>query len=171
MADDTLYLDMSLLSGINTVDAETDLQPVGTEDGATILPLRAAENIVISNARKPETRIGYKRILVGDSTHSLWSNGDICLFVEGDTLYMLNDDYSITALRKGLMVGARMTYKQWANRIYYSNKHQIGWISTEDYLEHSLRNVGDAESEGTPQTKKTNVFPDVAAIIVSGDVQ
>lgn len=187
MADDTFYVDLSLLSGINTVDALVDLQPERAGDGKFVTPLAAAENVIINNNMKPETRLGYNRIMAGESTHSLWSNGTICLFVEADKLYMLNDDYSLTTIRAGLTIGARMSYKQWGDRIYYTNKHQIGWVAAgpvtdmrEDgsiyerddvlYSDHGIRTVGDEEDSGSTPLKQIWEYPSPATITVSGEV-
>lgn len=187
MADDTLFVDLSLLSGIDTVNALTDLQPTRTDDG-WITPLREAENTVITNTRKPETRVGYNKVMAGSGTHSLWSDGTICLFVEGSKLFMLNTDYSLTMIRDGLMVGARMSYTKWGDRVYYSNKYQIGWVAAgpvtdirEDgsvyerdddlYSDHNIRLVDTEESEGTNPLEQTWYYADNVTMSFSGSAE
>jgi hypothetical protein len=183
MADDTLYIDMSLLLGINNVDDSWHCEK--TEDGEWAVALRRAENIIITNTRRPMTRNGYDRVMAGARTHSLWSDGDICLFVEGGNLCMLNEDYSITVIRDGLMVGARMSYKKWGDRIYYSNKYQIGWIAAgpvtdiredgsiverddELYSDHNIRVVDEEEVTGSSPREQIWEYPETAIITLSG---
>lgn len=185
MADDTLLFDLSVLTGIDTVDAETGLQPRRMENGGWLTPLLAAQNTIINNQGKPETRLGYDRVMSCDGSHSLWSDGSICLFVEGAKLYMLNSDYSLTIIRDGLMVGARMSYKKWGDRVYYSNKHQIGWVATgplldiredgsiaerddELYSDHNIRLVDAEESTGSEPIEQTWEYPEVATITLTG---
>jgi len=63
----------------------------------------------------------------GSGIHSLWSNGNICLFVQGPDLKRLNPDYTATTILPG--VGpARMVYVEVAGTAYLTNGTVIGYV-------------------------------------------
>ena len=63
----------------------------------------------------------------GSGIHSLWSNGNICLFVQGPDLKRLNPDYTTTTVLPG--VGpARMVYVEVAGTVYLTNGTVIGYV-------------------------------------------
>ena len=63
----------------------------------------------------------------GSGIHSLWSNGNICLFVQGPDLKRLNPDYTATTVLPG--VGpARMVYVEVAGTVYLTNGTVIGYV-------------------------------------------
>lgn len=92
--------------------------------------LQVAENVDIDDSKRITRRKG-RTLRLSGSTHSLWSDGMICLAVQGDTLYRINADgagYSKTALRTGLTLGARMSYWSVAGVVYYANGFQKGVV-------------------------------------------
>lgn len=63
-----------------------------------------------------------------ESSSQAWSDGETCLFVSGTVLYQLHPDYSRTAIRAGLTLGAPMSFAAVADRVYYSNGHELGFV-------------------------------------------
>lgn len=91
--------------------------------GVTETFLSEAENIDITDAYKVRRRQGSARVTV-TTPHSLWSNGNVCLYRSGDSLYQLNQDYSSVALWSGLTTQSlRMYYVEIAGLIYCSDGH------------------------------------------------
>lgn len=108
-------------SGINNLDDSLALTPDA---------LTQAENVYIDKLGKIKTRDGFTLLSAGDR-HSLWSNGTICLFVQGAELKRLHDDFTTTTtIRTGLTPGAAMSYVDINGVVYYSNRNQIGFIES-----------------------------------------
>jgi hypothetical protein len=123
MADVTL----GAFAGIrNTVGPER-LHVLPSRDNPAT-DLVAAVNVDIDNAGQPSRRAGTTLARAG-TPHSLWAQGDMCLFAEGASLKRLYPDYSADTLTTGLTVGARMAYVEVNGRIYWSNEHQTGVIA------------------------------------------
>ena len=89
--------------------------------------LSQAVNVNIDSSGRPSRRLGrvQKSAL---SARCGFSFGELCLFVSGSTLYRMFPNYSVTGLRTDLTVGARMRYLPVADRVYYSNGIQKGYI-------------------------------------------
>ncbi len=107
------------------------LRNTTTPERLALSDLQVAENIDIDDAKRISSRKGQTSRLAG-STHSIWSDGQICLAVQGTTLYRVNaltgSTYSLTALRTGLTAGARMSFWSVAGVVYYQNGFQSGVI-------------------------------------------
>jgi hypothetical protein len=132
----------SFFSGINTVDDSTRLTPstyrVGAFGEKTVYPLVSATNVEIDNTYALKSRDGSTLELSGSDVHSLWSDNDLCFFVDGNTLYKLNIDYTKTSMIEGLQVSARMSYVVVNDRVYMTNGSYIGYYN--DGAMHSLQN-------------------------------
>ncbi len=63
----------------------------------------------------------------GAAVHSLWSNGQICLFIQGPDLKKLNPDYTATTVLSGAGP-ARMVYVDVTGTVYLTNGTLIGFI-------------------------------------------
>lgn len=137
MADDTFFIRMSKFSGLNDVDDPIDLSPERTPDGY-YYPLTKAQNIIITNKHKIVGRDGMTKVVSATSPHSGWSDGEHCFFVEGTSMYYLNEDYSITELRSGLAYGSRVSYVKVNDRVYYTNASEIGYIDLTDLSAKSI---------------------------------
>lgn len=123
MADVTL----SAFAGIrNTAPAER-LHVLPSRDNPTT-DLVAAVNVDIDNTGQAKRRAGTSLKRAG-AAHSLWAQGDMCLFVTGTTLRRLYPDYSSELLAQGLTADARMAYVEVNGRIYWANAHQCGAIA------------------------------------------
>ena len=66
-------------------------------------------------------------IFPGGGIHSLWSNGEICLFVQGADLKRLNLDYTATTVISGVG-SSRMVYVDVAGTVYLTNGTLIGFM-------------------------------------------
>jgi hypothetical protein len=103
-------------------------------DPARVLPsgkgsfLTQGANIDIDNELMAHRRDGFGApVLSGTHIHSLWGNGETCLFVEESDLKKLNAEYSSAVLRAG--VGpARMNYVDVNGIVYYTNDTVIGFV-------------------------------------------
>lgn len=87
----------------------------------------------IDNELMIHRRKGYEEAAyLGAGIHSLWSNGKICLFVEGADLKKLNPDYSATTILAGAGPG-RMVYVDVAGRVYLTNGRIIGYLEGDNF--------------------------------------
>ena len=88
--------------------------------------LEIANNVDIDNTGKLLLREGYAKKING-AYHSLWSAGDICLFVTGAQLRRLSSDLTTsTLIRNDLTPNLRMEYHFTNDNVYYSNGKQTG---------------------------------------------
>jgi hypothetical protein len=83
--------------------------------------LRNAVNVDLSASGTLTRRPGTTLAVAGTNCHSLWSEADARLFVEGDTLHALDHALAKTALRTGLTPGMRMSYCVAGTDVYYTN--------------------------------------------------
>lgn len=85
-----------------------------------------AVNVDLDDLGRPFTRDGSVRAYeAGLGVHSLWADDDVCLFVEGDELRMLDDGLSSAViLADGLEPGARMRYASHNGVVYACNGFQ-----------------------------------------------
>lgn len=89
--------------------------------------LVSAMNVNVSDDGQLARRDG-RELKLAASAHSLWSDGIVCLFVDGTTLKRLNADYTATTLTE-LTSGEPMAYVSVNNRVYYGNGTDKGIIS------------------------------------------
>ncbi len=115
--------EVRFFQGINNQAPANKLIPVGEKS-----VLASGMNIDIDNHGMPHLRGGYSAAsYLGSGIHSLWGNGETCLFVEGQDLKLLNEDFTATTIRAG--VGeSRMAYAETARRVYYTNSRVLGYV-------------------------------------------
>lgn len=113
--------------GINNVDDATRLVPI-VVDHEYAYPLATAVNVDIDNTFRLTSRKGFTEQLAGADIHSLWSDGSTGLFVDGTALRQLNDDLTARDVGAILSPGLRMSYVPWNERVYYTNRRQIGYV-------------------------------------------
>lgn len=95
-----------------------------TENG--LCDLQAAVNITIDRTGRPKSRVNTKNIQTG-SYHSLFCDHGDCFVIQGDTLYQVATDYSLSIIKTGLF-SAPMAYAQVGERTYYTNNYDKGII-------------------------------------------
>jgi len=88
--------------------------------------LEAAINVDLDDTKHLSRRGGFTSKASG-SSHSIWSNGEICLFVAGGVLKRMHRDYSVETLRSGL-TDIPMAYESVAGTVYYTNGLESGII-------------------------------------------
>ena len=112
-----------------TTGLNNTLDPVRLEfDHKTgVTELSQAVNVNIDNSGRPSRRLG-RTLKRAESSRCGFVHGEVCLFVAGTSLYQLYPDYSRTELRSGLTEGARMRYCPVADRVYYTNGTEKGYI-------------------------------------------
>ncbi len=110
-------------TGLNIV--EDPVRIAQTKDGKS--DLQVAVNITIDQSYRPKTRDGVEKKLDG-SFHSLFSNGNVCYVVKGESLFEVAADFTLTGIRSGLTLDARMAYASVGDRTYYTNGTELGYI-------------------------------------------
>lgn len=115
--------------GIDNVNLPTEMEQVD-ETGHTYF-FQQANNLDLTNKRHMRRRDGHRTIHTFNNVkvHSLWSYGNDCFFVAGDTLYRLNVDLSYTSMLTGL-INTPMNYADVFGKIYFTNNVTIGWIDS-----------------------------------------
>lgn len=109
---DTSY---SKFAGIRNTLAEERLAPTD---------LVAADNVDIDDSGRVARRAGRTLLLAG-AIHSLWADGDTCLYVKGEAMYRLHADQSSELMALGLS-SAPMNYLALGGRVYHSNGDTSG---------------------------------------------
>jgi len=64
----------------------------------------------------------------GSAIHSLWSDGETALFIQGTTLMKLNKNLSTSILVTGIDPTDRMAYVAVNDKVFFSNNSIIGYV-------------------------------------------
>lgn len=110
----------------NTLPPER-LHALATRDNPTC-DLVEAVNVDLDNSGLPARRAGTSLKRAG-AAHSLWAQGDMCIFAAGTSLMRLYPDYSSEVLTTGLTANAPVGYVEVNGRIYWGNGHESGVIA------------------------------------------
>lgn len=112
-------------TGLNTV---TDPTRINFDPETGISDLGVAVNVTVDQTGWISRREGYTK--VGDlNTHSLYSDGTMCIFVADSVLYRLMPNYSVVVLTT-LQSNAKMAYA-WVNfDFYYTNGTDLGIVTS-----------------------------------------
>lgn len=92
-----------------------------------VLELAEAYNVDIGESGDISRRLGYTTTAVTASSHSLFCDGGVCLFVTGGALCVLAEDMSYTPIRN-VTTGVRMSYCQMGDVTYYMNGSERGVV-------------------------------------------
>jgi len=123
------------------IDNTSDLAKLITrKDGGAFV--REAENVDIDDEGMPHRRDGYGNIVVTSTgVQSLWSDGEVCLFVKKTSFYKLGKDFSTqTELIYNVDPTDRMSYVSVGDRVYFSNNSINGYYSKQDGITHPFTN-------------------------------
>lgn len=93
-------------------------------DGSNFLAV--ANNVVVGETGRVSTRPGYEKVIDLTNAHSLFSNNFISLVAADTTLYSINADLAVSALRTDLQANAQFDYTTVANFTFYTNGFQNG---------------------------------------------
>jgi hypothetical protein len=92
-----------------------------------VVELAQAINVDIDRSGRVSRRLGRtERSSIAASC--AWAHGEVCLFVSSTSLMQMKSDFSTVTLRTGLTLGARMRYAPVADRVYYTNGHELGYV-------------------------------------------
>lgn len=94
------------------------------EEQRSTIDLVEALNVDIDDSGQISLRNGQTTRVAG-SAHSIWAEGDVCLFVQSGAIKQLNKDWTATQLGSGLS-DAPMRYLMVAGRVYHTNGTQKG---------------------------------------------
>ena len=136
--------------GISNVDNALRIAPTIISH-EYVYPLREANNVEIDNSYGLKSRSGYTSVKAGTDVHSLWSDGKVCFYVDGQILYQLLSGYSVVTIKGGLSYKRRMSYASVNDRVYYTNGEIIGYVSKS--VDHALPAPGREFKEPLPPGK------------------
>ncbi len=128
--DNSLLATFGHFTGFNNVDKSFRLPIVADRSGKIFSDMDTLENLDIDNQFALTTRAGSDLKLAGTDVHSMWSDNNICLFVDGGSLYELSKSYTSTSLLSGLTAGHLMSYALWNDKVYLTNGHYIGYYKS-----------------------------------------
>ena len=115
---------LTTTTGLNNINDPTRLA-YNLKTGET--ELSQAVNIDIDRTGRPTRRLGRVKKSSVVAEHG-FAYKETCLFVSGNILYRMKPDYSLVTLRSDLTANARMRYFPIADRIYYINGFEKGYI-------------------------------------------
>jgi len=81
--------------------------------------LSAADNVYLDDTGRVARRDGVTELVAG-AAHSIWAEDDICLYVQGTTLYRFLPDDTSETIRTD-MSGEPVAYHKSAGTVYYSD--------------------------------------------------
>ena len=120
------YFHFSRFRGINNVDDPARLFDIDQMEAAGSTSLAAATDMYVDETNMMVQREGYDQKLAVGSTHSMWSNGEICLFIQGNYLRRLHADFSHYVV---VQVGSqRMSFVDINGDIVFTNNQIIGYL-------------------------------------------
>ena len=141
-------------TGLNTV---TDPVRINYDEETGISDLGVAVNVTIDQTGWISRREGYTPISTLD-VHSMYSDGDMCVFVSDSVLYQLLQDYSTVVLKTGLLSNEKMAYAHVNGDFYYTNKLDLGivrangtheeWVA-QSYVGQTTNRVFDGPRAGS----------------------
>jgi hypothetical protein len=106
--------------GVVNTEAHERLQALPSRDDPFI-DLADAVNVDIDDSGRVSRRDG-QTVLIPGPAHSLWSDGNACLYVQDGMMYRLNRDMTPVAVAAGID-DVPMAYVAVGERVYHSNGH------------------------------------------------
>lgn len=122
-------ISISSFLGLNNILPPEALCPV-SENFQTQYYLTEGKNIDITNELKILRRRGYDQVIAASAPHSMWADGELCLYREGALLRRLYPNLVTTStLRSGISGSLSMAYLSFiSNLVYYSDGQITGVI-------------------------------------------
>jgi len=124
---------ISLFRGSTGLNTKLDPVRINYDPKSGVHDLAACKNVEIDDSGRVGRRKGYTNKASG-SYHSLWCDTGNAMVVKNNALCVLNPDYTVTPIRN-MTPGARVSYVQVDNAIYYTNGHERGKIKTGGYFD------------------------------------
>ena len=110
-------------TGIDNVNAP--FRQYDSSTGRRSISMTAATDVDIDNTLAIRRRTGRTRIYSG-TPNSCFAEGSICLFEEGGSLKLLNQDYTATTL--ATIGSTKVSYVSANNQIFLTNNDLIGYV-------------------------------------------
>ena len=114
------------ITGLNTV---TDPTRINFDPETGISDLGVAVNVQIDQTGWISRREGFTRQFAGNC-HSMYSDGNLCVFVANGNLYQLTENYSAVLIRQ-LTNNDRMAYTVVNSEFYYTNNVDFGIVTSD----------------------------------------
>lgn len=128
------------------------------DDKVGLKEMAAAVNVDVDSRMRVSRRKGYTNVLIAVGAHSLFSVGQYALYVAGNALTVMEKDYSTTPIRN-VSVGARMSYANTGDKVYYANGFETGYVS------NRLSYAWTAAAYVGPQTNKEFTAPPIGNLL------
>lgn len=116
-----------LFTGSTGLNTKIDPARLKYNPKTGVQELAACKNIDISDSGRVSRRKGNTQQVELAGCHSLFCDGRDCLFVYGNALCVLNNDYTYAPIRN-VTVGARLRCRQVDDVIYYCNGFERGKV-------------------------------------------
>lgn len=122
------FFHFSRFRGINNVDDPVRLFDLDQREASGSTSLAAATDVYVDDTNMLSQRQGYEQKASGD-IHSMWSNGAMCLFMEGTDLKGLATDLSTkTVIKSGLTANRTTAFVDINGVIVFTNGEVIETI-------------------------------------------
>lgn len=132
---------------------------VAYDPSVGVTDLTEAVNIVHDYTGAISRRLGYTATDITSECHSLFCEGGECLFVTGNALCVLANDFRYTPIRN-VTVGANVSYAQVGEKIYYVNGHEKGFVMNS--LSYDWAKAPDPRY---PDATRTHIDPPIGTIV------
>ena len=116
-----------LFSGTTGLNVKVDPTRLTYNPETGVQELSVGLNVDIDNTGRISRRKGFTELSSGDF-HSIFCDGGACIFVTGDALCILHDDYTYSSLRN-VTPGAKVRACQVNTDIYYCNGYETGIVA------------------------------------------
>lgn len=121
---------VNVLTGVAGLNSK--MHPVRLYRGQNgVVELAEAVNIDISDRQKPKRRKGQLSTSISSPVHSLYNAGSFVLCISGSTLYRFGSSFSLSVVRTGLTSKAEVSYAELADKIFYTNGYENGYVDTD----------------------------------------
>ena len=117
----------TVFSGTTGLNNALDPVRLAFDPKTGITELSQAINVNVDNSGRLSRRLG-RTLKRAEASRNGFAHGEVCLFVAGTSLYQMYPDYSRVALRTTLTDGLRMRYAAVADRVYYTNGLEKGYV-------------------------------------------
>lgn len=149
-----------MFSGSSGLNVKVDPARLAYDPKSGVQDLAVAYNVDHDQTGRVSRRKGYAATIRTESTHSLFCQDGPCLFVQDDKLYLLNADFTKTELTT-VTAGAKMRYCEVADRLYYANGTEIG------YVKDGAANAWTVGTYYGPETTRTLTGPPIGTRVAS----
>ena len=149
-----------IFSGSNGLNVKVDPARLKYDKESGVQDLAVALNVDHDETGRVSRRKGFAPTVRTEDTHSLFCQDGPCLFVQDTKLCILNPDYTKTELAT-VTAGRKMRYCEVADRLYYANGTEIG------YVKDGAANDWQVGTYYGPETTRTFTGPPVGTRVAS----